>query len=69
MSLDATRLATALQAAHVAAGATPGPELTTLCAQVAAAIITEIVANAVVPAATIIAPAGGGPCTGGSTVT
>lgn len=69
MSLDATRLGIAINAAMVANGAAPLPATLAWSNAIAAAIITEITTNAVVPAATIIAPAGGGPCTGAGTVT
>lgn len=43
--------------------------LTPMCIAQAQAIIDEFTANALVPAATIIAPAGGGPCTGAGAIT
>lgn len=69
MSLDATRLGVAINAAMVANGAAPGPATLAWSMAIAAAIVTEITTNAVVPATAIIAPAGGGPCTGAGTVT
>ena len=76
MSLDATRLATALtpgiEAAFVAAGATPAGSATiaaSIATAVAAAVIAEITSNASVLPTALVAPVGGGPVTGTGTVT
>lgn len=72
MALSAPRLSLALQAAHVAIGAVPGPNLTLLCDGVAAAIVAELTVNGeVLPsgAPPLNAPPGGGPVTGKGVIT
>jgi len=67
MPLSSTRLASAIRSALVQRNwILDGQDLTDLCADIATAVVVEVVANAVVavPATGIVAPAGGGPCTG-----
>lgn len=72
MALSASRLATAIKTALTARSwVVPGAELDAFCTDLATAIVTEITANAVVPALGLIAPPGtaGGPVTGSAVIT
>lgn len=68
MAMNPNDMATIMKNALLAA---PQPITTIddLCLRLSTVIVVYIQFAAVVPANTIIAPAGGGPCTGSSTVT
>lgn len=67
MALSATVLRDAIRANLVSRGwAEDNPELTEFCSDIASAIVSHIVASAVVavPSVGLVAPGGGGPVTG-----
>ncbi len=71
MPLDASRLSTAFRARLIANGdshAVDNAALTALCDELAAAVVDELTANAVVLPLLLVAPPGGGPVTGTGTV-
>lgn len=67
MALSASRLTVPITAALVAAGATPAGAAT-LAGAIAAAVIAEITANAVVLPTLLLSAAPGAPVTGTGTV-
>lgn len=72
MPLDATRLSAAIRSGligDVRTHAVDNDALTALCDVIAAAVVTEVTTNAVVPALGLVAPGGGGPVTGAAVVT
>lgn len=72
MALNPTTLASLIKTnmlANPAIGAQPGAALDGLCTAIATAVVAHIQAAAVVPGTGLVAPGGGGPVTGASTVT
>lgn len=70
MSCDPDRVAAAIETALLAAGASSEtPKTAELAVDLAAAVLEEVLENAVVPGPALAAPPSGGPVTGASTIT
>lgn len=72
MALSASRLSAAIRAGLLAnsnSHAVNNAQLTALCDEIAAAVLAEITANAVVIPTLLVAPPSGGPVTGTGSIT